>query len=708
VQAFSLLLVLGADMEIDYSSATIESDALRANLLETAGDVEITPQFMVLLDVVEKYAGLHQSLEKLLYEVCHPFRNWKIVLPHLRSYALKNISHYRNHDRGPEAFHVFSEMFLEAVRDTQRDPALLAQAISAMMVWLEKMIDKFSADDLDRFGAEINVTFDRILTFDRAERPIFMEFIHNQHPLSKIAAKILSLYIPTKSTFDLHALAALMRMVLTRCYEYWLQEDDPLSWFLDRCSITAENFHCSELFEEIAHAAMKQHLAVLAKLVDSSEPALSLEGMLALPDHIDIVKQYRAMPNKLGDAAIDAEKDGPQQSLLISENRKLLFLFRIMDTKGLYLIHEETLREINRSLVQLIRQQSFEEIEGFLLTAFELLKANVRKFPHTSLQCIQVLGGEVFDRGNSRMVEAFLWGVVRFGFQHAGVVGVDENWQPLVNPAHLANIRVWLYLIMREPKWCSTLFSALIIHLKLSGTCIKDTDLFQRDITQLLNNPIEPIYNLAKQFTKLMPVFYNEIGSEGELRDVSTELDEIHRRKDVLIHFLRKQGHVESSNLIVDFIEAIFLFWKTGNKALLIPYIPEEVYSQVRTSGEYLDEQQVLSDRFWRENGIVSVQDILTMDRQVLEAFLHRQEDISQAEVKRFGLLVRMYKLLHKKYNLGVQQLRAEIASAVNDGFPEMERLLDDIDRGSTEDALDALLSALEVLKDVKIGRAHV
>ena len=134
------------------------------------------------------------------------------------------------------------------------------------------------------------------------------------------------------------------------------------------------------------------------------------------------------------------------------------------------------------------------------------------------------------------MVEAFLWGVVRFGFQPANVTGVDEDWQPIINPAHLSNIRVWLHLIMQEPKWCSTtLFSALIIHLKLSGTCVKDTDLFQRDITELLNHPIEPIYNLTKQFAKLMPVFFNEIGAEGELRDVSTELDEIHRRRDLLI-----------------------------------------------------------------------------------------------------------------------------------------------------------------------------
>ena len=32
------------------------------------------------------------------------------------------------------------------------------------------------------------------------------------------------------------------------------------------------------------------------------------------------------------------------------------------------------------------------------------------------------------------MVEAFLWEAVRFGFQHAGVTGIDEDWQPITNP----------------------------------------------------------------------------------------------------------------------------------------------------------------------------------------------------------------------------------------------------------------------------------
>ena len=129
--------------------------------------------------------------------------------------------------------------------------------------------------------------------------------------------------------------------------------------------------------------------------------AVSNTATLGVPGK---ARSQLSMPTRLAEADGVGEETPAHQ---FNENRKLLFLFKIMDTTGLSLIHEETLREINRSLVHLIRQQSFEEIEEFLLTTFKLLKANVRKFPHTSLQCIQVLGGEVFDRGNSRMVEAY-------------------------------------------------------------------------------------------------------------------------------------------------------------------------------------------------------------------------------------------------------------------------------------------------------------
>ena len=412
---------------------------------------------------------------------------------------------------------------------------------------------------------------------------------------------------------------------------------------------------------------------------------------------------YRDVPAKLSDEQEPDKKTEKNLEAIdrFSENRNLLFLFRIMETSGLALIHEETLREINRSLVLLVRLQTYEEIEQFLLTTFQLLKANVRKYPHTSLQCIQVLGTEVFNRGNSRLVEAFLWETVRFGFQYANVTGVDEDWQPITNPAHLANIRVWINLIMQEPKWCSTLFSALIINLKLSGTCVKDTDLFQRDITQLLNHPIEPVYNLFKQFAKLMPVFFNEIGAEGYLRDVSTDIDEIHKRKDVLIHFLRKQSHVESSNLIVDFIEAIFAFWKTRSRDFLKPFLPEDVYSQVKTKGIFVDGMNKLMQRIFELPGILEIEDLLEWDDKRRAKFLEEQKDIAKTETKRFDQLVRMYKLLNLKYNLGFQEMRHQLKQAINSGFPEMEQLLADLEICDTHQCLDSLLTHLEGLQQI-------
>jgi len=690
-------------MDTTKTENTIESDALRANLLETAQTVEIDPELLLLLEVVDKYKGLYSSLEKLLYEICHPFRNWKIILPQLRSFVLKNSNLYRVHEKGPAAFRCFSQLFFEALEDSTRYPSLLNQVVGAKLAWIDKMFTLFNRDDLHRFEGALNEMFRRIEELDREDDAIIMHIVHGQHSVTKLASRLLAFREGGELEFNFQPLASLVWTVLRKNYLYWLQEDDPLPWFQEHCGILTDDAGSAELFGKVSHAAMQAHVDFLEALDCENEPVAAIEKMLLLPGHVDIVRYYREVPTILNNAEqslADATRSSSELHHFI-ENKKLLFLFKIMDTRGLYLIHEETLREINRSLVQLVRQQTFEEIEDFLLTTFKLLKANVVKFPHTSLQCIQVLGDEIFARGNSRMVEAFLWGVVRFGFQHADVEGVDENWQPLINPAHLSNIRVWLHLIMREPKWCGTLFSALIIHLKLSGTCIKDTDLFQRDITELLNHPIEPIYNLSKQFTKLMPVFYNEIGSEGELRDVSTELDEIHRRKDLLIHFLRKQGHVESSNLIVDFIKAIFQFWKTLDKPLLIPFVPEEVYNQIELAGPFVDEQHQLSQRVWSHFKIVDVYDLLEVDHERLQAMLAGQTDLQPHEVRRFELLVKMFKLLFMKYRLGFQEIRTELEQAVQDGFTEMEKVIEVLDNENTEECLEVILEVLEGLKTI-------
>lgn len=678
----------------------LASDALKANLAETAATTVIDPLYAPLQQVVSRFQGLSAKLEALLFEIAHPYRNWKLIVPELRAFLLKNINHYRDHELGPESFSLFFGIFFDALRDSAKNEELIQRIMEAMLACGDKLLQILDGENLPRYQQCLNALFTRLRELDQNDPQAMRIMVQGQHPVRKMLRRLIDHCKQcSEQPFDCKAALLLMHTVLERNYAYWLEEEDPLQWFVQHC----QNYRCvwseRELFVAISHERFMECQRKLAGItLDHDEhEQKGLEQLMTLPNHMDIVRLYRDIPAQIMEIEPETTK------VLSLENLKLLFLFRIMETRGLFLIHEETLREINRSLVQLIRRQSFEEIEQFFITTFQLLKANVRRYPHTSLQCIQVIGNEVFKRGNSRLVEAFLWETVRFGFQYANVRGVDEEWQPIANPAHLTNIRVWLNLIGQEPKWCSTLFSALIINLRLSGTCIRDTDLFQRDITQLLNQPIAPIYNLAKQFTQLMPVFFNEIGAEGELRDVSTELDEIHKRKDALIHFLRKQAHVESSNLIVGFIEEIIHFWRSLDTSCLRSFLPDEVLRQIQVPGPFVDVLHKLTLRVEKELRLSRIQQLLDCSEQDIQIFLDRQDDLDAMERRRFALLVRFYKLLHLKYNLSLPEIHGHLQHAARNGFPEIETLINTLNEHKHDPfrCLDTLLSQLEHLKGI-------
>jgi pyruvate,orthophosphate dikinase len=676
-------------------NSTFDSDALKANLEETAVDeIIIDPSMQLLLEEAGKYKGIHNTLYELLHEIYHPYRNWTLILPRLRTFVLKNAPLYCRSPQKTATFSRFTDLFFLALRDTKKNETLLALGVESLLAYVEKIITVAGAELLE-YDHALGQLFNKLYDLDNE---IIMFMVQGHHPMKKIAGALLAFNRNTSGQkLDLLPAGRLMKKVLALNYQYWLGEEDPQPWFLSQCHDMCDDWQAGKLFNAISHDQIRARSKELEKIDIEHNPE-KLAHLLELPSHMDLVRLYKEIPTKLATGQDRTDGLPPDR---FAENRRLIFLFRIMRLSGLYLIHEESLREINRSLIHLIQQQTFEEIESFLLTTMQLLKENVSRYPHTALQCIQVLGAEVFTRENSRLVETFLWEAVRFGFQYANVTGIDSDWQPITNPAHLANIRVWINLIMQEPKWCATLFSALIINLKLSGTCVKDTDLFQRDVSRLLNHPVEPVYNLVKQFTKLMPVFFNEIGAEGHLRDVSTEIDEIHKRKDVLIHFLRKQSHVESSNLIVDFIKSIINFWRTRDKKILAEFLPGEVLYQVSAVGPFVDDLHTLTARVFELPGIKNETDLLNWDKQEMDRFLAWQSDIDDREVKRFRLLVQMYKLLYQKYNLGFQELRQQLQQAINTGFPEMEQLLLDLEICDTVQCLNSLLDHLEHLKEI-------
>jgi pyruvate,orthophosphate dikinase len=281
--------------------------------------------------------------------------------------------------------------------------------------------------------------------------------------------------------------------------------------------------------------------------------------------------------------------------------------------------------------------------------------------------------------------------------------GVGNDWQIQVNSAHLQNIRTWLELIECKPKWSSRLLSSLIIKLSLSGIFIKDTDLFPRDITRLLNSEIGPVFNLAKQLARLFPVYFNEIGAEGGLRDISTQIDEITHRKDPLVHFLRKQSHVEGSNQVLSLMENVLRFWATGEKTGLKPFVPPYIYNQIAEKGPYIEGVHRILSRLAAE-GLRIPEDLLTVRSEERERRLAAIEDATPVDRQRIDLAVEFYRLLYQKYHVDFTELSHFIERLRGEAFPQLERLEAALAEPDLKKKLFMLLDYLGTLKDLIVS----
>ena len=671
------------------ATESFTSQALIANLKETAvKEFPIPESHWVFLEVVAGYQGLEKQAAELIREINHPYRNPRLVIADLRSFLLKNFRVIVRHGKGLLALKTAFEVLFELLESASQEE-VLQQGAEAILALLEKTAATLSGEELKRAFPLFEEVFKCLKGFPPQK---LLYFLRGYFSFKRLAKNILA-----KTDGDLSFLADFLSFVLEKTYEFWLSQPDPSQWLAEECACTlgsaAKDYY--QLIKPVAHEGLKGYLSRLEEIrreeISSRE---KIKALLELPDYLDIVRFYKELPEKVAALGENTAPDDP------FHNVKIIFLFRIVETPGLSPIHEDALREINRELVHMIRREPPEKLDDFITRTFSLLKKNIRQYPWTALQCIRNMGFEILDRGDPRLAELFLEEVVKFGFQPPEIKGVDREWHLICNPAHLLNVRTWLEIIAHHPKWCTTLLSALIINLKLAGTCIRDTDLFQKDVSKLLNSDIEPVYNLVKQFCRILPVYYHEIGAEGLLRDVSTELDEIHARKDELIHFLRKQSHVESSNLIVDFIEAIIDFWRTRDKSLLKPYVAPELYERIPESGPYVEPVSQLINALFEKAGLSAVKDLLRLKEEELERHLAELPG-PETEKRRVFLLVKMYQLEVQKYSFNLYELRSYLEQAKAWGFEGIDELLRALESEKLEDRLAAILDYLEYLQGI-------
>jgi pyruvate, orthophosphate dikinase len=662
----------------------IKSQALEVNLASYHVDVAIDKKYAPIQTVMAQYYGLTEGLTVFLKELSHPYRNWQFIVEEARGYCLDYFHLLQKHALGPEAAALFVGIFIDAMASAG-DPAVRDDAVDNLLLYLDKTI-KEAGDALETFWPVLEQSFDRIYQCNAQHFFLFVKSYYHISRLGKALQSATGNFKPDYSAFN-----RLFVKYRNTTYAYWIKQDDPKKWFLKEIEDNVPDIDFLPLFTNISHKTITSYRAKLNRIGKSNDLAgiKMLRQLTALPGYNEIVTTYRAMPQKLFEAG---KKSGQ------GNNWKVIFLFHINKISGLSMIHEDALRDINRTLSWLIANENHRYIDRLTTKTFSILKTQTAEYPTTALNCVLNMGKGIYKTDNYELVKHFVDEVIELGFQTPMVGGVGNDWQVKVNSAHIQNIRTWLALIELSPKWSTKLTSNLIIHLALFGIFIKDTDLFPRDITRFLNSPIEPIYNLTKQLMRLFPAYFNTIGAEGQLRDISTQIDELTQRKDVLIHFLRKQSHVESNNHILRFMEAVIHFWQTRQKEVLKPFVPPNIYSQIRRQGKFVEGVNGIMTAL-KDHGINQPTDLIGRKAAELESIIDAVADVNPKDHTRIKLMVAFYKLLHQKYRLGFDEIESHIAQLTSEALPPLDLLKKALAESQSKEKIFLLLEYLEHLK---------
>jgi pyruvate, orthophosphate dikinase len=619
-------------MSMGGQEKSFTSRALEVNLERTAATVEIPERYQGLLRCVQNHYGVQKRTTELLVELNHPYVNWEYVLTQLRTLSIGDFYEINRHPDGFEALKTILDIYLDIIRagatEETREKAL-----------------RFLFDYVDTILAKSNEKLDLNLPL----LPVMLESLLDLSSQEHETVKKCSSYIKDVVQFFVEqgngmpsGLLPLLFRSFSATYGFWLSQPDPTHWF----GVDEKQEHLSvylELIQPIGHANLGMLLEKLDGLHGASSDERRAAQFLDLPDFFQIVNAYLLIADELE----RSEAYAGREHLV-----KLDFLLSVINMPCLSDIHGTAFIEINRCLSMVFREETPENLQDYVRRIFSLLKKGATRYAYrnTIISCITTIAKEVFKQGDHPLVGTFVAELIHFGFQYPEVQGSTAEWQIRVNPAHIENIRSWLAIIAMKPRWTKRLLSALIVNLKIGGVFVRDTDLLQKDISAFLNSDIGPAYNLVKQLLRIFPIYFNEIGAEGELREISTRIDELSFRNDAIVHFLRKQSHVESNSRLVVFMEDIFRYWYSASKTHLKPHLPPDVYEQTTPKGEYFDGlHRIFRILFPKANR--EPHSFLEWDRQRVLREINAIKGVPERDRERGTLAIRFYQLLYKKYN---------------------------------------------------------
>ena len=614
-------------------SETFKSQALAANLEQTRyKDIFIPAEHQRFIELSAKYFGINKRAKECITEYHHPLSNHTFVTEELRKMLMDDFWFYTRDDIPADALHIPLEM-MHSLLKPEVAAKLRLQIIITLMEFANKVISE-SPKHFELISLVFNILED---AFEGSEVPEPAEGPTSNKEVFILATKHAGRYLDKVAADERFKSSAchLLCMMLQENYRYWQQTSQVENWVESKRQLLTED-EIRTVCDEIGQPYFDRLNVDLAA-------ADTWEKLSDLPHFEQIAKRFT-----------ESEKAFPH---FIT---KFHYVFFLLHLPGMENQRERLIWNMDRMMRDAIDEMKQEELIPFIDTIFDLAEELKQDYMSAVLDFQLTLGLKIIDVDQTEMKEIvnyFEKKLIAFGFVTPGNVFVGEDWQLSVDENHIKNIRVWLELIEHAKSPMDKLLSALIVNLKLGGIFLSDTDLFQREITKVLNSNITPYYKKVKQLTRIFPVYFNEIGAEGEIRNVTTNMDEISGRQDKLVHFLRKQVHTESNNTLIGLTLDVFKFWSDGNLEALKPIVPNNVFESIDKESTWFVHVHNLVQMMC-EISCLNPEDVLMLSRDDYENLigsasrrLELEDEISQREHARLMDIRDLYAYLREKYS---------------------------------------------------------
>jgi pyruvate,orthophosphate dikinase len=187
------------------------------------------------------------------------------------------------------------------------------------------------------------------------------------------------------------------------------------------------------------------------------------------------------------------------------------------------------------------------------------------------------VAASILHSGDGTLIDRYTGLLRQILIPSPGVTGFSsETWAEIANPLHLRLLTKFLAVLRTDSEKLRDVLIHVVCNLSLSGVFIPDDRIFQREISTYLNaDTLRRDFLLNYLLLKKLPVYYNEVGATGRVRDHTTEIDSW--GNDPVLYFLRKQVHVNASNYNVRLVEAVIRAWVYNNRDLLTGAVPDDV-----------------------------------------------------------------------------------------------------------------------------------